>query len=153
MCLCLFNVLGFRGLGTAFPTSADGTTYPSFEFFILSFFVCFHFRHSPKKLYQEGRKKKKLLCVKSFRFLRNSERVVCAPACVCECVRVRKVLWNGHDFSSPSRWDKVFCVTVANNQLWLDIRCACDFYGVSIDRDSRTIIFSIWSWVEDIISN
>lgn len=33
-----------------------------------------------------------------------------------------KVLWNGHDFSGPSRWDKVFCLTVAHNQLWLDVR-------------------------------
>eukprot|EP00903_Cladosiphon_okamuranus_P014373 g13344.t1 len=37
-----------------------------------------------------------------------------------------KVLWNGQDFSSPSRWDKVFCMTMTNNQLWLDVRAPPD---------------------------
>ncbi|CAN0276378.1 unnamed protein product, partial [Ectocarpus sp. 4 AP-2014] len=49
-----------------------------------------------------------------------------------------KVLWNGHDFSSPSRWDKVFCMTVANNQLWLDIRAAPDLVNSAGLRPARS---------------
>lgn len=48
---------------------------------------------------------------------------LCFECCLSR-VSCCQVLWNGHDFSSPSRWDKVFCMTVANNQLWLDVRCA-----------------------------
>lgn len=32
-----------------------------------------------------------------------------------------QVLWNDRDFSSPSGWEKVFCITRANHQLCLQV--------------------------------
>lgn len=78
----------------------------------------------------------KLLCLEYV-----FSRVLCRGVVCCQ------VLWNGHDFSSPSRWDKVFCMTVGNNQLWLDVRCAAlrvvcvcfvyMFFFIGIDSANR----------------